>query len=191
MRGAPVTALAGLCALLAVVLACLWFTPAGGLRDAVRWHEPAPLTGTYVAQGIALQAAEAAGSPALQARPLFSMTRRPPVPATAAAVDSAPDRLAGARVRAIVEGPDAVSSAILEIDGKSRRILKHQAFEGWTLASLNTQERTVTLIRDGQKRVLVLQRGQMAAASRPRLPASRPSASTPPSAASVPGGPPQ
>jgi hypothetical protein len=166
MKASPIRVLAGLCALQIAVLAGLWVAPDGRLRDTARWREPAGLQVDYAAMGPGLPAVGGDGPPSaesLLARPLFSVNRRPPQPAAAAQAEPAPDRLDLVRVRAIVEGPDAVSSAILDIDGRSRRILMHQAFEGWTLRSLDTQARTVTLARDGRTRVLALQRGQLSA----------------------------
>ena len=190
MKASPITVLAGLCAAQAVLLANLWLTPEGQLRDAARWREPDSLQADYAAMGPGLPAAAAGeaarpGASTLLDRPLFSMTRRPPEPVAAAQAEPASDRLRNARVRAIVEGPDAVSSVILDVDGKSHRILKHQVFEGWTLESLNTQDRTVTMAHNGHKRVLALQRGQLTAANA----RSRPGGARAPTASPLPAAP--
>lgn len=190
MRISALPALAALCAALGIGLTWLWVTPQGQLRDAVHWREPAALRTDYRAMGPALAQIDAADmqrSSALLDRPLFSMTRRPPQLMAAAPVDTAPDRLSQARLRAIVEGPQAGGSIIVEIDGKSHRIQTQRAFEGWTLQSLDTQARTATLTRSGQTRVLTLQRGQLSAgpararasSTRPPLPRPAPSISAP------------
>lgn len=178
MKASPVAVLAGLCALLAAALAWLWVTPHGQLRDAVRWREPVGLTADYAAMGPGLPPI---GEPDLRRfmmlldRPLFSMTRRPPEPLPVAPpAEAAPDRLTKARLRAIIDGPDAGGGIILEVEGKSHRIQKRSVFEGWTLESLNTEARTATMTRRGQTRVLTLQRGQLSAgAARPRAGSAR------------------
>ena len=192
MKASVITVLTGLCAVQAVLLASLWVTPKGQLRDAVRWRAPDSLQADYAAVGPGLPAVDETAPPGattLLERPLFSMTRRPPEPVAAGPAEPASDRLSNARVRAIVEGPDAVSSAILEVDGKSHRILKHQVFEGWTLESLNTEDRTVTMARNGHKRVLALQRGQLTAAgARSRPGGARAPTASPPPASHASGG---
>lgn len=166
MRISALPMLAGLCAALGVGLAWLWVTPQGQLRDAVHWREPAALTTDY---SVARTGLAPIGEPDMQRhaglldRPLFSLTRRPPEAVAAAPVDAAPDRLGQARLRAIVEGPQAGGSIIVEIDGKSHRIQAQRTFEGWTLQSMDTQARTATMTRRGQTRVLTLQRGLLSA----------------------------
>lgn len=162
-RSAPAV-LAAVCVTLGIGLAALWVSPGGQPRAAVHWQAPAALTGDYGAVRSPLPPVgepDAQRAAAWLARPLFSRTRRPPEPVAVVPVDAAPDRLGRARLRAIVEGPGASGSIIVEIDGKSHRIQQQTAFEGWTLASMNTPARTVTMTRRGQARVLTLQRGQL------------------------------
>lgn len=177
MKLSPLAVLAALCAALGLALASLWVTPTGQLRDAVHWRAPAALEADYSAVGPALAHVgepDAQRHTMLLDRPLFSRTRRPPEPVAAAPADAWPDRLGQARLRAIVEGPQAGGSIIVEIDGKSHRIQKQSLFEGWTLASINTQARTATMTRRGQKRVLTLQRGQLSAGPSPARASLRP-----------------
>jgi hypothetical protein len=178
--------MAALCGALGVVLAGLWVTPSGQLRDAVHWRAPAAMTTDYSAAGAGLAQTgvpDVQPPAALLERPLFSSTRRPPEPVAAAPVDAASDRLGTARLRAIVDSPPAGGSIILEIDGKSHRIQKQGVFEGWTLASMSTDTRTATMARNGQTRVLSLQRGELSAgaararASGARAPLPRPAPS--------------
>lgn len=168
MKASALRVLAASCAALGFVLVALWVTPQGALRASAHWQPPAPRLGEYRASDAASAqraAPDAQRLPVLLDRPLFSRTRRPPEPATAAPVDAAPDRLGQARLRAIVDGGPAGSAVILEIDGKSHRIAQQGGFEGWTLASVNPEAHTATLTRRGQTRVLALQRGQLSAAA--------------------------
>nr|WP_145546954.1 hypothetical protein [Variovorax boronicumulans] len=168
MKAPALRALATLCVALGFGLVALWVTPRGALRASAHWQAPAPRLGDYRAGDAALaqsEASDAQRQPMLLDRPLFARTRRPPEPVAAAPVDTAPDRLGQARLRAIVDGGPAGSAVILEIDGKSQRIAQQGSFEGWTLASVSTDARTATLTRRGQTRVLALQRGQLSAAA--------------------------
>ncbi|GHC84251.1 hypothetical protein GCM10007320_28530 [Pseudorhodoferax aquiterrae] len=213
MKAPALRVLAALCAALGLVLVALWVTPQGALRASAQWQAPAPHLGDYRAGDAASAqraAPDAQRQPMLLDRPLFAKTRRPPEPAAPAPVDTAPDRLGQARLRAIVDGGPAGSAVILEIDGKSHRIARQGGFEGWTLASVSPEAQTVTLTRRGQTRVLALQRGQLSAAagrgraagarrlpSRPGSPAvpnptpAQPGAGTEGAAAALPAGPAQ
>lgn len=213
MKASAPRVLAASCAVLVLVLVALWVTPQGALRASAHWQAPAPRMGDYRASDAASaqrEAPDAQRQPVLLDRPLFARTRRPPEPVPAAAVDTAPDRLGQARLRAIVDGGPAGSAVILEIDGKSQRIAQQGGFEGWTLASVSTEAHTATLTRRGQTRVLALQRGQLSAAagrgrttgtrrlpSRPGSPAvpnptpAQPGAGTEGGAAALPAGPAQ
>lgn len=213
MKASAPRVLAALCAAFVFGLMALWVTPQGALRASARWQAPAPRLGDYRAGDAAPaqpEASDAQRQPMLLDRPLFARTRRPPEPAAAASVDTAPDRLGQARLRAIVDGGPAGSAVILEIDGKSHRIARQGSFEGWTLASVSPEAHTATLTRSGQTRVLALQRGQLSTAagrgrtagtrrlpSRPGSPAlpnpmpEQPGAGTEGGAAALPAGPAQ
>lgn len=161
----PVPLLLACCVALAGGLAWLWITPQGQLRDAVRWTEPAALRTDYAAM---VPAVPATAEPdtrrflAVLDRPLFSLTRRPPLPPPPPKPVEAPpppDNLSSARLQAIVEVPGEGGSVILLIAGKSQRVRLNGVVDGWTLKSI--QERNVQFERRGQSRVLQLSRGAL------------------------------
>lgn len=178
MRRHALPVLIALVALLALALLALWVSPSGELHH-VRWRAPAPQTADYAAMVPALPEPAAADTRrfvALLERPLFSPTRRPPPP-KAAEEGTPSDAMGAARLLGLFEGKDD-GGAIIQIDGKPRRVRLHEAVEGWQLSAV--QQRSATFTRAGQTRVLQLTRAVLtgdpaqAAGAAPQPPAPAP-----------------
>ena len=167
--------LALLCVALAVILAWLWFTPAGQLRNA-HWQPPAAQKNDYAAMVPSLpgvMSADASQFIALRERPLFAPTRRPPPPPPPVA-EAPPDNLSAARLSGTYQGSGA-GGVILNIAGKDRRVALKSSFEGWTLQSI--EGRSATFARGGQTRILQLPRAALTnytGQPRAQAPADRP-----------------
>lgn len=165
MRSRPLTLLALACLVLAAALAWLWFTPQGRLRDEAHWSEPAPLRIDYAAMLPALPGVAPTDTRrflALLDRPVFTLTRRPPLPPPPPKPVEAPpppDNLSTARLQAVFEVPGEGGSVILLIAGKSQRVRLNAVIDGWTLQSIDG--RNVSFARRGQTRVLQLQRAPL------------------------------
>lgn len=197
MRRHALPVLIALVALLALALLALWVSPSGELRH-VRWRAPAPQTADYAAMVPALPEPAAADTRrfvALLERPLFSPTRRPPPP-KAAEEGTPSDAMGAARLLGLFEGKDD-GGAIIQIDGKPRRVRLHEAVEGWQLSAV--QQRSATFTRAGQTRVLQLTRAALtgdpaqasAAAAQPPAPAPvRPVPASAPAPLPAPAAPP-
>lgn len=144
---------------LAGVLAWLWITPDGRLRD-VRWQPPQPVPPTL-------------GSPeplpdfdvdvnrfvATLERPLFVPSRRPPpTPQNLAATPPAPppDPMPDIRVLGLYGNADS-GGMIANVDGKVRRVRVGDAVAGqWTLKSLRGNE--IVVARGDEERIVELLR---------------------------------
>lgn len=146
-----------------LMLAWLWFSPDGSLRN-IHWTAPPPLTANYSAMLPPLPGAASADTSqflAMLDRPLFSPSRRPPPPPppptpvqAAAPVDS----LSTARLSGLFFG-DGLGGIIIHIAGKPRRLRLNEDVDGWLLKSV--QERSVTFARGGESRTLPLPRGAL------------------------------
>ena len=108
----------------------------------------------------------------ISARPLFSMTRRPPEQPTGAAAvptSSKPPSLALTGIVSSGEG----DTAIFEPAGKTSRtgpgLVVHagDTIEGWTVEAIEFEERRVILTKDGERLELELKAGEI---RRPRAP---------------------
>lgn len=147
-----------------VALGLLWVNTDGSIKH-VNWQAPS-------AQSAQLQALlevppqssrplvqDANALMVIQERPLFVLGRRPvpvaPVVADAQKVDK--NIWEKAAVLGIFEGD--VSGMIFRLEGKDRRLLLNQSFEGWTLTSV--LPRRIGLSRQGQELYLDLQKTDM------------------------------
>jgi hypothetical protein len=144
--------LAALNLALAALLAWLWLTPQGELRN-VRWLPPEPVR-PALADAPPLPAFEIDANRyvATLERPLFAPTRRPPPPqAAAAAVEPLPDiRLLG------LYGGGGAGGAIASVDGKVRRLRVGEAIAGWSLKEVRGRE--LVLARGDETRSIELKR---------------------------------
>lgn len=165
MRSRSLTFLALVCLLLAAALAWLWVTPQGRLREETHWSEPAALRIDYAALLPALPSSAPTDTQrfmALLDRPLFTQTRRPPLPPPPPKPVEAPpppDNLSTARLQAIFDMPGEGGSVILLIAGKSQRVRLNASVEGWMLKSIDG--RKVSFVRRDQTRELQLQRAAL------------------------------
>ncbi len=123
--------LAALNLALAGVLAWLWVTPEGQLRD-VRWPPPQPVR-PALAEAVALPTFEVDLSRyvATLERPLFESSRRPPPPQSATAVP-APEPMPDIRLLGLY-GNAGAGGMIARIDGKVRRLQVGESVGGWVL----------------------------------------------------------
>lgn len=144
------------------ILAWLWVTPAGALRN-VHWSPPAPHSADYASMVPALPGVSNAGRGQFMAmldRPLFSMTRRPPPPPPPPAPPAPVDTLSTARLFGVFEG-GGIGGVILNIGGKNRRVRLNEVVDGWTVKAI--QGRDVTFSSNGATRVLQLPRAALKA----------------------------
>lgn len=142
---------------LAGVLAWLWFTPDGELRD-VRWQPPQPVPPALAdAKPLPAFDVDVARYVATVERPLFVPSRRPPPkPQDVAAAPPPPDPLPNIRLLGLYGKADA-GGMIASVDGKVRRVRVGDAVAGrWTLKALRTNE--VVVARDGDERAVPLVR---------------------------------
>ena len=157
---------------LLAVLASLWLSPDGSLRNA-RWIAPVPVTNDYLQMLPALPERESVDTNrflALLERPLFQLTRRPPPPPpppSAAAAPEAVDNLSTAQLSGVVAG-EKTASIIITMAGKARRVRLNDSVDGWMLQSI--QGRSVTFSSGGQTRVLQLPRAAVTSSSGSTLP---------------------
>lgn len=145
---------------LAGVLAWLWVTPDGGLRN-VHWQAPAARKGdlaSIVPPAPGMPVGDPSQYLAMLDRPLFSTTRRPPPPPPPPAPPPPVDTLATARVTGVFSG-DGVGGIIVSVDGKSRRVRLNESVNGWTVKSI--EPRSVTLAQGAQTRVLDMPRAAL------------------------------
>lgn len=128
-----------------------------------RWQAPEPVApdrALFALPDATVTAADAYSRDTLLDRPVFLASRRPfpPEPVAAAGgapkAAAAPDALDSARLTGLLDdGAGAV--AILNVDGKSRRLRQGDMLDGWTLQSVERQS-AVFADRDGRTRRLSL-----------------------------------
>ena len=166
MRRHVIAFLVAVNAALAVLLASMWVTPQGTLRN-VAWQSPAPIQPEFSAPVAANSEMNLTGFVASLERPLFSPNRLPP-PVKAAGAEAPPvDPLSNIRLHGIYAG-SGTGGIIATVDGKSRRIRLNETVGEWTVKSI--QDRDVTFVRGADTRVIHLapstgqQRTQAAAA---------------------------
>jgi hypothetical protein len=170
---------------LAAVLAWLWLTPAGALRN-VHWQAPAPRKSelaTMVPPLPGVSTAEPGQYLAMLDRPLFSSTRRPPPPPPPPAPPPPVDTLANARISGVFQS-GGIGGIIISVDGRVQRVRLNEAVGGWTLKSI--QGRDVTLASGAQTRVMQLPRAALTAytgAPRQQVGVPPPAPSAPPAQA--------
>lgn len=157
---------------LAVVLAWLWFTPSGAIKNSV-WTPPAPQKTDYAQMIPPLPGnaqVDTSKFVAMLDRPLFMLTRRPPPPPPPPDAPAPVDTLTTARISGIFSG-SAGGGVIINLGGKDRRVRLNESIEGgWTLQSISGS--TVTFAGAGQSRTLTLPRAALTSYS--GLPVSSP-----------------
>lgn len=141
---------------LAALLASMWMTPQGTLRN-VAWQPPAPIQPEFSAPVAANSEMNLAGFVASLDRPLFSPNRLPPPVKAAGAAAPPVDPLSNIRLHGIYSG-SGTGGIIASVDGKSRRIRLNETVGEWTVK--NIQDRDVTFVRGGESRVIHLAAGQ-------------------------------
>lgn len=153
MRRGTFAALAALNLALLLALAWLWFTPSGELRN-VRWQPPVPIKPALDAGPPLPQwTTDYARFVVTLDRPLFSVTRRPPVKPQEQPVDT----LAEVTIVGIY-GAGAEASVIARVGPQQvRRVKVGEALGGWTLKEVRISE--AMLVRGGETRSLPIRRG--------------------------------
>lgn len=146
---------------LAALLAWLWFTPQGTIKNSA-WSPPAAHKTDY-AQMIPLLPGNAQVDTskfvAMLDRPLFMLTRRPPPPPTPPEAPAPVDTLTTARISGVFSS-SAGGGVIINLAGKDRRVRLNESIEGgWTLQSISGS--TVTFTGAGQSRSLTLPRAAL------------------------------
>lgn len=152
-------------AVLALVLAWMWFTPSGGLKD-VHWEMPrgqkANLDDIVPRLGKA-QAMDHSQFLAMLDRPLFSPTRRPPPPkpvAEAEAPPPPPDYLADAVLSGVYISEDGkTGGVIIKFQGKDKSLPLRGKLDGWTLSSV--ADNRVYFTRGTVTKEIALQKGKL------------------------------
>lgn len=142
---------------LAGLLAWLWVTPAGELRDT-RWTPPQAIRPDFSAALAGLsqpRVDEAALLLAISDRPLFSPSRRPPPPPPPPAAAPPPDALSGAQLLGVFSAGSA-GGAILRAEGRVRRASVNDRIGEWTLQKIEGGD--ATFVRGSETRVLKLAR---------------------------------
>ncbi len=142
---------------LAALLAWLWFTPAGQLRD-LRWQPPQPVAPALAdAKSLPSTDVDLARFVATLDRPLFVPTRRPPPKPQEVAAAPPPDPLPKIRLLGLYRNEEA-GGMIASVDGNVRRVRVGDTVAGnWSLKALRGNEvvvsrgdveRTVALLRN-------------------------------------------
>ena len=146
-------------AVLALVLAWLWFGTDGKPRN-VHWQAPEPHLPDFASMVPTLPQQESVDLSRFVAtleRPLFSPSRRPPPPPpppVVAAPPPPPDPLAKIQLYGVFSGEEGAGGIIARIDGKAQRVLVNGKIGSWVVKSV--ANRSVTLTNGGQTRVLQL-----------------------------------
>ena len=172
MKRHALTALVVVNVALLAILAVLWLSPDGSLRNT-SWVAPVPITNNYLQMLPALperQSVDTNRFLALLERPLFQLTRRPPPPPPpppTAVAPEAVDNLSTAQLSGVVVG-EQTASIIITMAGKARRVRLNDSVDGWALQSI--QGRSVTFSSGGQTRVLQLPRAAVTSFSGTALP---------------------
>lgn len=149
----PATALMAGSAVLAALLAGLWFAP-GAPERWRQWSapEPQPPALDEVRQArLAFNPAAGAAYPGTVERPLFMSTRRPPsVDKEPAEPDKPPPQpIDQARVFGVIAGP-ALTGVMVEYEGQTRFVRPGEELGGWRVTSI--QDRRVRLERNAERR---------------------------------------
>ena len=139
-------------AALALLLAAMWVTPEGKLRN-VAWQPPAAIKPEFSAALTTNSEMNIGGFMATVDRPLFSPNRLPPPVKAASAAAPPVDPLANIRLHGVYVG-QGIGGIIATVDGKSRRIRLNEPVGEWTVASI--KDREVTFTRAGESRVIRL-----------------------------------
>lgn len=149
---------------LALLLAWLWVTPQGGLRN-VHWEAPRPVRpdfGVLAPQSAPLGDADISRYMVILDRPLFSPSRRPPPPPKAAV--RAPDPLDSIQVIGMFTGTES-AGILARVDGRSRRLRVGEALGEWTLREIRAREAVFN--RGGESRSVPLLVAKQAATALP------------------------
>ena len=163
---------------LAGVLAWLWFTPEGELKNT-HWARPPAQKSDFASMMPPLPAiapVDASQFMVLLDRPLFSLTRRPPPPPPPPAPPPPVDHLSTAKLMGIVDG-GSTGGIIINIAGANRRVRLNEQVDGWVVKSV--QGRQVTFNRGGETRTLQLQRSKVSTYTGAATPASAPAPAQP------------
>lgn len=164
---------------LAGVLAWLWFTPEGELKNT-HWDRPSAQKSDFASMMPPLPViapADTGQFMALLDRPLFSLTRRPPPPPPPPAPPPPVDHLSTAKLMGIVDG-GTTGGIIINIAGANRRVRLNEQVDGWVVKSV--QGRQVTFNRGGETRTLQLQRSKVSTYTGAAMPApAQPTAAQP------------
>ena len=150
---------------LAAVLAWMWLTPRGELKN-IHWEAPrgqkANLDGVVPHLGKA-QAIDQSQFLAMLDRPLFSLTRRPPPPPPpppAAVPPPPPDYLADAVLTGMYVAEDGKSGGIIiKFQGKDKSLPLRGVLDGWTLSSV--ADNRVYFTRGNETKEIVLQKAKL------------------------------
>lgn len=146
---------------LALLLAWLWFTPQGGLKNST-WDAPSAQAVDYAGMLPRLPGSAQVDTSkfvAMLDRPLFMLTRRPPPPPPPPEAPAPVDTLSTARVYGMFSG-NGGGGIIINIAGKDRRVRLNESIEGgWVLKSISGN--TVTFAGAGQTRTLTLPRAAL------------------------------
>ncbi|MCU0814468.1 MAG: hypothetical protein MUC32_09195 [Burkholderiaceae bacterium] len=156
MRHYALPLLAALNLALAGLLAWLWLTPDGELRD-VRWQPPQPVPPVLAdAKPLPAFDIDVVRYLATLERPLFLATRRPPPKPDEVAAAPPPDPMPNIRLLGVY-GNDDVGGVIANVDGKVRRVRVGDSLSGrWVLKSRDglravvargDEQRTIELVR--------------------------------------------
>lgn len=138
-----------------LMLAWLWFTPDGAMRN-VRWVPPEPQKPNFAAMVPELPAAAHVDTTRFVAvldRPLFSPSRRPPPPPPPPAAAPPPDPLANIQLFGVFVGAEG-GGILARVDGKNRRVTMNDTIGAWKIKSI--KDRDVTLVSGSETRVLHL-----------------------------------
>ena len=133
-------------ALLASILLAMWFHSDGSLRN-VRWQPPEAQIQDFASMVPALPARTQSDTSrflVMLERPLFSPTRRPPPPLPPPAVVEVQEPLPNVHLYGLYGGESGVG-AIVNVDGKNRRMYLNEAINGWKLSAI--RERSITFKR--------------------------------------------
>jgi len=146
---------------LAALLAWLWFTPQGAIKNSA-WTPPAAQKTDYAQMIPPLPGnaqVDTSKFVAMLDRPLFTLTRRPPPPPPPPEAPAPVDTLTTARISGVFSS-SAGGGVIINLAGKDRRVRLNESIEGgWTLQSISGS--TVTFTGAGQSRSLTLPRAAL------------------------------
>lgn len=177
MKRQAIVILIGINLALAVLLAWMWLTPEGGLKNS-KWAKPEGQTTDYAQMLPQLPGSAQVDTSkfvAMLDRPLFMLTRRPPPPPPPPEAPAPVDTLTTARVYGMFSGVSG-GGIIINIAGKDRRVRLNESIEGgWTLKSISGN--TVTFAGAGQTRTLTVPRAALTSSS--GLPISNPAPAAP------------